>query len=31
MKDLAMVLDSAAGGNRELRQQLYELYEKPPY
>lgn len=29
MKDLARVLDSAAGGNKILRQQLYELYEKP--
>lgn len=29
MKDFARVLDSAAGGNKVLRQQLYDLYEKP--
>ena len=29
MKDFARVLDSAAGGNKILRQQLYDLYEKP--
>lgn len=29
MKDFARVLDSAAGGNKVLRQQLFDLYEKP--
>ena len=29
MKEFARVLDSAAGGNKVLRQQLFELYEKP--
>ncbi len=29
MKDFARVLDGAAGENKELRQRLYDLYEKP--
>lgn len=29
MKDFARALDSASDGNKVLRQQLYELYEKP--